>query len=143
MAAKEVWKSIPGYKGRYEASNLGRIKSLDRTLTDGRSWKGRILKKTIQHNGYEVVTLGMEPNKRVHILVTVTFFGLRPYGSDIRHLDGNKQNNKLTNLCYGTRAENEHDKINHGRSNRAEDRKRVNDSKKSFGPGSVRAGTGR
>ena len=30
---KELWRPITGYKGYYEASNLGRIRSLDRTET--------------------------------------------------------------------------------------------------------------
>jgi hypothetical protein len=30
--AAEVWKDIPGYEGRYQASSFGRIKSLKRTV---------------------------------------------------------------------------------------------------------------
>ena len=38
MTQKEVWKDVPGYEGYYQASNLGRVKSLDRRVefSDGR-----------------------------------------------------------------------------------------------------------
>lgn len=41
---KEIWKDIPGFEGHYQTSTLGRIKSLDRKDTLGRSLKGRIMK---------------------------------------------------------------------------------------------------
>lgn len=31
----EKWKDIPGYEGFYQASNLGRIRSLDRIVPCG------------------------------------------------------------------------------------------------------------
>ena len=29
---EEIWKDIPGYEGKYQASNLGRIKSMSRMI---------------------------------------------------------------------------------------------------------------
>ena len=46
---KEVWKDIPGYEGLYQASTLGRIKSVN--------YSRKILKINLQPNGYEAVTL--------------------------------------------------------------------------------------
>lgn len=54
-----------------------------------------------------------------HIIVCVTFHGARPEGVDgrpmeVRHRDGNGANNAASNLEWGTRIENEHDKYRHG-----------------------------
>ena len=50
---EEIWKDIPGFEGLYQASNWGRVRSLDRVVTrkDGRKqlYKGKLLK--IQPNG--------------------------------------------------------------------------------------------
>lgn len=126
MADAEVWKAIPGVNG-YEASTLGRIRSVDRLLSDGRSWKGRVLQKSIDSGHYESVTVGRDQRRqnrqrRVHSLVMLAFHGNAPLGMEVRHRDGNKQNNVLSNLIYGTRSDNESDKIEHGRSNRGHQR---------------------
>lgn len=52
--------------------------------------------------------------RRVHQLVLETFVGPRPKGMECRHLDGNKHNNHLKNLKWGTRSENQHDAVKHG-----------------------------
>ena len=56
----------------------------------------------------------------MHILVLETFVGPRPEGMQCRHLDGDETNNHISNLCWGTVAENHRDKILHGTSNRGE-----------------------
>lgn len=35
----EIWKDISGYDGFYQVSNLGRVKSLDRTIVRSNGWK--------------------------------------------------------------------------------------------------------
>lgn len=51
----------------------------------------------------------------VHVLVLEAFRGPRPFPDwDSRHLDGNAGNNRLTNLKWGTKAENGLDRIRHG-----------------------------
>lgn len=50
----------------------------------------------------------------VHIAVCTAYHGPRPDGQVVRHLDGNPRNNRADNLCWGTGAENEADKILHG-----------------------------
>ena len=52
MTNLEIWKDIPGYEGRYQASTYGRIRSVDREITQlgrggqpfTRRLKGRILR---------------------------------------------------------------------------------------------------
>ena len=56
---------------------------------------------------------------RVHRLVAEAFLGPRPEGLDTRHGPGGTRDNRIVNLCYGTRIENEEDKkrdgtFNHG-----------------------------
>lgn len=49
-----------------------------------------------------------------HHLVLLAFEGKRPDGMDeIRHLDGNKLNNDLSNLAYGTTKQNAADRKIH------------------------------
>lgn len=52
--------------------------------------------------------------RRVHQLVARAFFGPCPAGCETRHLDGNKVNNAVINLQYGTRQENNADRERHG-----------------------------
>jgi len=68
-------------------------------------------------SGYEYATLTVKQKSKsfaVHKLILEAFAGQRPTGKEIRHLDGNKLNNNLSNLAWGTHAENERDKIAHG-----------------------------
>jgi Trp operon repressor len=69
-------------------------------------------------NGYLFIVLRKKnkSNKHmVHHLVLGAFIGLRPEHLVTRHLDGNRTNNNITNLKYGTHSENMKDKIKHGR----------------------------
>lgn len=56
----------------------------------------------------------------VHQVVARTFLGPRPAGYETRHLDGNKTNNHVSNLAYGTSAENKADSKRHGTNNAGE-----------------------
>jgi hypothetical protein len=51
---------------------------------------------------------------RVHRLVLEAFIGPLPDGMEVRHLDDDPNNNHLTNLVYGTRSENMHDRVSNG-----------------------------
>lgn len=58
---------------------------------------------------------GEKIRKGVHQLVAMAFLpSPMPGQNEVRHLDGNKQNNHLSNLAWGTRAENAHDMARHG-----------------------------
>ena len=78
---KEIWKDIQGYEGRYQVSNLGRVRSLDRYSWNGyKYWlqKGKILKPFQQKSGYVNVDLSNGHSKshkyRVHRLVAQAFY---------------------------------------------------------------------
>lgn len=73
--------------------------------------------------GYLTATLyrdGKQHRRKVHCLVLEAFVGPRPAGQETRHLDGDPQNNCVSNLAWGTRAENLQDKREHGRDVKGE-----------------------
>lgn len=112
MSEVEEWRAIPGYEQTYEASSLGRIKSLPRNTT-----RGGLRSVTIGKRGYPVVGLtqdGVQKTHEVHRLVALAFLGARPDGMEVRHADGNRRNAAAANLAYGTRSENVSDKRAHG-----------------------------
>lgn len=78
----------------------------------------RILRPTPNLDGYPVVLLysdGRRPSHKVAALVMLAFVGPLPPGLETRHLDGDHHNNnRLTNLAYGTRSENQLDRVRHG-----------------------------
>ena len=121
MNVIEMWRSISGYESYYEVSNLGRVRSLDRELLNGRGYylkKGRVLKQRINRLGRQTVMLNTDKksyNKYPHILVAEAFIGERPEGYQVCHIDGNCFNNKLSNLRYDTRAQNQIDEYRQGK----------------------------
>jgi HNH endonuclease len=72
------------------------------------------LKPSPQKSGHMRVWLGRDDQRFVHILVLEAFVGPCPEGLECRHLDGNPGNNRLDNLCWGTRKENYDDSVRHG-----------------------------
>jgi len=96
----EVWKDIPDYEGLYQISDLGRVKSLKRNI---------ILKPFFTANGYYQVTLfknGKNHSKQIHRLVGENFIKKAGNKNEINHIDGNKQNNCITNLEWCTSSYN-------------------------------------
>lgn len=121
----EEWRAISGWEGRYEVSNLGRIRSLSRITiaSNGRPRPvvGRILKLMVNPKGYHWVHLGSDRNHTlVHIVMCEAFHGPKPEGHEVRHLNGNPSDNTLSNLKWGTKKENMADKNLHGTHNKGE-----------------------
>lgn len=111
-----TWAPIPGWEGLYEASDQGEIRSLDR-MSFGAHRPGRVLKPSSTSKGYRIVVLCRDAVRTaypVHRLVAEAFLGPMPAGMQTRHLDDDKTNNAAANLAYGTRAENEADKVRNG-----------------------------
>lgn len=110
----EIWRPIPDHIG-YEASNLGRIRSLERVIpyerngkTYFRKWKGRILRPAM-NRGYLVTGLGSDLFVRgVHQWVAMAWYGPPPPGMVVNHINGIKTDNRPENLEYVTNSENVH-----------------------------------
>ena len=109
-------KTIPGFPN-YSITQEGRVWSKPRITPHGHKRKGRWLKSPCNTYGYPFVTLYINAQKYlffVHRLVLETYIGNCPSDMQCRHLDGNKQNNRLDNLCWGTPKENGLDSIRQG-----------------------------
>lgn len=106
---KEIWKDIKGYEGIYQVSNLGRVRSLNRTyiLNNGnpQSAKGQIMSQYDTKDGYKGIKLrGLCVRKsfRVHRLVAQTFIPNPENLPEVNHKDENKHNNIVSNLEWCT-----------------------------------------
>jgi hypothetical protein len=112
----EIWKDVKDYEGLYLVSNLGRIKSLKRTVKriDGKVnfINERILKEKKSGANYRAVELCGLGNKRtsttstIHRIVAKAFIENPENKPDVNHLDGNKGNNQASNLQWSTKSEN-------------------------------------
>lgn len=106
----EEWRPIPGYEGHYDVSSIGRVRS-------HKQGRVRVLRPAPNPQGYLVAYPWMsgEVHRRpVHHLVALAFLGPRPDGTEIRHLDGDRANNNVENLAYGSKTENTLDAVRHG-----------------------------
>lgn len=120
----ERWRPVVSFGGlyadSYEVSDLGRVRSLTRTLVarDGRArvHRGRVLKPSKpQRRSYPSVVLS--PPRRtahLHTLVLEAFVGPRPSGYVGRHRNDDPSDNRLANLVYGTASQNNYDAVSNG-----------------------------
>lgn len=112
MEQEELWKPVVGYEGLYEVSNYGNIRSLDRIVvySDGRTHKhNSCVLKQIKNKGYLYVGLNKNnkrSSERVHRLVAKSFIDNPCNKPCIDHINGNKEDNKVTNLQWVTYKEN-------------------------------------
>ena len=113
----ELWKPVVDYEMLYQVSDYGRVRALFDACR-GRHKSGRILKPKTTPTGYLMVSLWRKGDpvryRTLQKIVLGAFVGPRPEGKEARHLDGNRTNNALSNLKWGTNEENVQDKINHG-----------------------------
>lgn len=117
------WRDIPGFEAYYAASVDGQILSHARTVERGggilQRRRARILDGARAPGGYRRMTLYVPGQPRgmwfAHELVMLAFAGPKPDGQEVRHLNGDPQDNRLANLAYGTRQENADDKVRHGK----------------------------
>ena len=123
--SEEIWKDIKGFEGIYQVSNLGRVKSLERSDAIGRNLKERILKPQLNHTGYYQVGLWKQSivkHYMVHRLVWEAFNGQIPEDLQVNHINEVKTDNRLENLNLMTCKEN----INYGTHNERGRNKQTN-----------------
>ena len=105
----QSFRAIPGFE-HYFISDEGVLVS---------DWTGRpkVMKTFLKRGTYPEVKLRKNCgyiHKTIHQAVLEAFVGPKPEKMEARHLDGNPLNNRLDNLAWGTRIENNNDQIRHG-----------------------------
>ena len=118
----EIWKDVPGYEGQYQVSDQGRVRSLDRTISQMSRYgtlylkdiKGVMLRPGRMPAGHMSVSLGRNNSQCVHKLVLLAFVGPAPEGHECLHGNGDPSDNHIENLRWGTRGDNIRDAIRHG-----------------------------
>ena len=118
----EIWKDISGYENKYQVSNFGRIKSLQRDVISGRGGfrtvKEKILKPKIDRYGYLTIDLRdqnqIRKTLKIHRLVAIAFISNPENKIQVNHKNESKTDNTIQNLewttplqnsNYGTRTE--------------------------------------
>lgn len=100
LKVKIKWKPLKGYEDRYLVSNFGDVYSL-KTKT--------YMKGYFNENGYRSVSIskdGKHKNRVVHRMVAQLFIENHENKPCVNHIDGNKANNKASNLEWVTYSEN-------------------------------------
>lgn len=121
----EIWKSIEGFDGRYEVSNLGQVRALPRLQRfchwrtgewHERQTKLRVVSTQLVNSGYLIVHLSHEYQRQallVHRLVALAF--LPPSDlPEVNHKNGVKTDNAASNLEWVSRSENKVHAVAHG-----------------------------
>ena len=110
---QEVWRPIPDTNGRYEISNHGRART--------NSQRPGLLTLTTQASGYRYVMVqlanGKQKNCRVNRLVAQVFIPNPKQLPEVNHIDGNKDNNHVSNLEWCDRSQNMKHAIRTGLAN--------------------------
>lgn len=109
----EIWLPIQGYESYYQISNLGKVKSLAKTVSIGMGrfqiYHERIRVSSPASNGYLMIRLQAErigKSFTIHRLVANHFIPNPHNLSVINHIDGNKLNCRASNLEWTTHSAN-------------------------------------
>lgn len=109
---KEIWRDVAEYEGYYQVSNLGNVRSVERTVARSNYFvvlKSQVLKPAIRTAGYLFVNLSKDSKvktKNIHRLVADAFLPNPQCKQEVNHKNGNKTDNNINNLEWCSRSEN-------------------------------------
>lgn len=98
----EEWRDIAGYEGTYQVSNLGSLRRLHKTT------EPKLLKQHMWR-GYKVAHLSkrcVQTAERVHRIVARAFIPNPENKEQVNHINGDKMDNRVSNLEWVDRSEN-------------------------------------
>lgn len=121
----EEWRSVVGYEGIYEVSNLGNVRSIPRPINRGirgitHTKTYRNLRLRVNKYGYHDTHLRDAPTGRsriyeIHRLVASAFIPNPEGKPTVNHMDSNRTNNSVSNLEWATHKENITHGMKHGK----------------------------
>lgn len=111
---KEIWEPIEGYEGLYEVSNLGQVRRVERTKVwytkKSMNPKNMHFREMILHpqlcpydySSYKVQLTkdGKILGRMIHVLVAKAFVPNPHKYRWIKHIDGDRLNNRAENLQW-------------------------------------------
>lgn len=108
--SEDAWKPVKasrllGVPRGYQASSLGNVRSVPRTLGTGRHVGGKVLAQQLDKDGYPTVKLG---GRRIRVAIVVQLAWAGP--PEVLHGNGDRLDSRPANLRWGSRVENEGDK---------------------------------
>ena len=114
ITLKEEWKDIKDYEGYYQVSDLGKIRSVDRFVVHSKNGNKAFKKGKVFAVGFTnkalIVALsknGIKKSFLIYRIVAQQFIPNPENKPEVNHKDGNRLNNKVSNLEWMTRSENE------------------------------------
>jgi hypothetical protein len=126
---QEIWRGIDGFEGSYQVSNYGRIRSLERWVSNGRGFRKigeRILKPHLSTDDRYVVRFydrrkSKQVVRQIHRLVAQAFIP-KPKGKNVvNHLDLDPHNNHVSNLEWTDHSGNTQHAFAHGANKQGEE----------------------
>ena len=116
-----TWREVKGHEGNYQVSDAGKVRSVNRVITDTtgrvRRLKGKELAQALNPAGYVTVSIsqmGRKTTRCVHQLVCEAFIGPRPPNLQVLHGPKGQVVNSVDNLNYGTPSQNALDRARDG-----------------------------